>query len=90
MIAFDCRFFDGAVHAFNLTVGPVVIDFGESVFNTQCLTDAIKGDEPITLSSSPCGKLNAIIGQNGVDFIRHDRREMGQKISGNQARGAGM
>jgi len=42
MDAFDGRFFDRAVHPFNLTVGLEMIRLGEPVLNVVCLADHVE------------------------------------------------
>ena len=37
MIAFDGGFLDGAVHAFDLAVGPRVLDLGQAMFDVVFL-----------------------------------------------------
>jgi len=69
MEAFDSCLLDGAVHPFHLPICPGMIDLGEAmlnvVFSTCAGKDVFKG-EPVFL---PIGKLNTIIGKDGMDFI---------------------
>ena len=48
VIALDGGFLDGPVHAFDLTVGPWVLDLGEAVLDTALLASHIKRVRHVT------------------------------------------
>ena len=75
MIALNGGFFDRSVHAFDLTVGPRMLDLGEAVLNAVLAAAHIKhmGQVPgrwaIGVTRRKC-ELNAVIGEHGVNFVR--------------------
>jgi hypothetical protein len=69
-------FLDGAVHAFDLAVGPGMVGLGEAML------DAMAAAGPVERMSSQqgrgalavlgqIGELDAVIGEHGVDPVRH-------------------
>jgi hypothetical protein len=46
VVAFDSRFFEGAVHPLDLAVGPGVVRLGEPVFDVVLTTDLIEALNP--------------------------------------------
>jgi hypothetical protein len=48
VIALDGGFLDGPVHAFDLTIGPWVLDLGEAVLDTALLASHIKRVRHVT------------------------------------------
>ena len=78
MIAFDGGVFNGAVHAFNLSVGPRMFDLGEMVFDFVFLADPIKEVHKGLFIAFPVGELDAVIGQNMRDFVRHGGNQVAQ------------
>lgn len=74
MEPFDCRVLDRAVHSLNLAVGPRMVWFGQPVFDPVGLADHVEAHWPrMDCVAVPglLGKLNAIVGANGVDLVRH-------------------
>lgn len=81
--AFDCRIFDGAVHALDLPVGPRGLGLGETMIDVVLRAGEFEGVReenlvPIKLGfdlgRSPAvaaglGEVRTIVGQDGVDFI---------------------
>ena len=76
VIAFSGRFLDRPIHPFCLTVGPGMIGFGQAVLNAVFPAGAVKG----VTTKARCrtigvlrqiGKLDAVIGQYGVDRTSH-------------------
>jgi hypothetical protein len=76
MIAFDSGFLDCPVYSFDLTVGPGVIGFGQSGFDAMCSACTIEH-----MHAQPCrgsiaarrqiAKLDAVVGQEGMNFVGH-------------------
>lgn len=87
VVAMNCGFFDGSVHALDLAVGPGMVGFGKPVFDGVAKADAVEG-MPTKASggSSPVlgqiGKLDAVVGQDGVDAIGDGGDQSFQKGSG--------
>ena len=70
VIPFDCRILDGAVHPLNLTVGPWMVRFCQSVFNLIRRTDHVERHRPrIGFVSGLFRELDAIVSEDGVDFV---------------------
>lgn len=77
-------FLDGSVHALDLAVGPGVIGFGQTMFDSTAKTDAVEGmtTEASRWSSAvpgQVGELNTVVGQHGVDAIGNGRNQRFQK-----------
>ena len=83
--ALDGGFFDGAVHPLDLTDGPWVVRLGEPVLDVVCLADHVE-----THLARPGGvtvarllsELDAIVGQDRVDAVRHGFEEVLQELPG--------
>ena len=80
--AFDGRLLDRAVHAFDLAVRPGVLDLGEPVLNLMLAADPVEDvlegiNVPIMI-----GELDAIVGQNDVEPVRHGRDQVTQEGCG--------
>lgn len=76
MISPHGGFLEGSVHALDLAVGPRVIGLGEAVFDVMLPADAVKGMQPVSRRRSRpmlwhIAELHAIVGQNGVNSVRH-------------------
>ena len=76
MVSLDSCILDGAVHPFHLAVGPRMIDLGEAMLDAIFATahgEHVRsefGGRAICISGWQA-KLNAVIGQNGMNFIGH-------------------
>lgn len=79
VITFDSRFFKCAIHSFDLSVRPRMIDFRQPMFDSVLTTNAVKQvhERPFVLFT--IGELNAVVSQNRVNAIRHDRNQLPQK-----------
>ena len=86
VVAFDSSFLDGSVHAFDLTVCPRMVDLGEAMFDAVLPAAHVEHVRDI-LRGWPVGvawrepKLDAVVGQHGVDFV-WDRGDQGFQESG--------
>jgi hypothetical protein len=75
----DGRFLDGSVHPLDLPISPRMIDFGQAVFDSMFLANAIEEmlESPSILEA--VGKLNALALQTamevGASQIRNTRLE---------------
>ena len=62
-----------SVHSLNLTVSPCMVGFGQPMLNPVRVTDHVKTHRPRMCCVSVSGllsKLDAIVGEDGVDVIR--------------------
>ncbi len=79
--AVDGRFFDGPVHSFDLAVSPRVVGFGQTMFDTVGPADLVEAVHTVTggpaiAVTRQIGELDAVIGEYGVQPVRH-RRDRG-------------
>ncbi|ASC07166.1 hypothetical protein S101468_02965 (plasmid) [Acetobacter pasteurianus subsp. pasteurianus] len=85
MEAFDGCLFDCPVHPFNLTIGPGMIGFRQTMFDPVGFADHVEahgtrlGRIAITGLVS---ELDPIVGQDGVDPVRDDAQEMFEEFPG--------
>ncbi len=74
MEGFDRCLLDGAVHPLDLTVGRRVVRLGRPVLDVVCFADHVEAHltRPggVTVARL-LGKLDAIVGQDRVDPVRH-------------------
>lgn len=91
VVALDGGVFNGAVHPLDLAIGPGMFDFGQPVLNAilpaphvehvrhvaRCWSIGVAGRE---------GELDAVVGQNGVDFIGNGLDQGDKAGSGRQGR----
>lgn len=74
---------DRAVHPLNLATHPRVVGLREPVFDPVCATDHVKahgaGVDGVPVTGL-FGELNAIIGENGMDPVGHDRHQVLQEL----------
>ena len=90
VVALDRRLLDGSVHALDLAIGPRVADLGESVLNALSPANTVKGDFPIGFGAFAFGELYAVVGQQGVDGVRHSADQVRQEVPSHHARGLRM
>lgn len=80
VVAVNGGILERSVHPLHLTIGPGMIGLGQTMLNTVLGTDPVKQQfEGITISLT-IGKLDAVIGQDGVDSVGHSGNEMTQEI----------
>ena len=88
IIAFDGGFFKSSVHAFNLSIGPGMIGFGEAMFDAMLKAAQMEHMtheaccSPFTIAGLDA-ELCAIISQNSMNFIGYDLDQIAQEIRGN-------
>ena len=74
---------DRAVHSLDLSICPWMVGFGQSMFNPVRLADHVEahlsGIDGIAISGLLC-ELDAVIRQNGVDFVGHNFQHELQKF----------
>ncbi len=87
MIALNGGLLDRAVHALDLTVGPGMLDFGEPVFDVVLIADPVEDMVEGVLVVRHVGELDAIIGEHGVDGIRHGSDQVAQELGGDHLTG---
>jgi len=76
VIALDGGVLDGAVHSFDLAVGPRMVGLGEPVFDAVLTADLVEAMDPVTRCPAVAvlrqvGELDAVIGQDGVQRVWH-------------------
>jgi AraC-like DNA-binding protein len=94
--AFYGGIFDGPVHAFDLAVGPWVPGFGQTmidivegagILECMCPERFFACDELFDFGGAPgfaarIGEVDTVIGEHGVDLIRHGGDQGAQEVSG--------
>jgi hypothetical protein len=80
-------FFDGAIHAFDLPIGPWVVRFGKAVFysvdsagKVEWMTEEASGWTLTILRK--IGELDFVVGEHSVDTVRNGFYECFKKICG--------
>ena len=82
--AFDGRFLDGAVHPFDLSVGPWMVRLRQTVLDVVCFADHVEphltrlGGVAVTRL---VGELDAVVGQDRVDAVRHGCQQVFEELS---------
>ena len=83
MEALDGRLLDGAVHPFDLPVGPRMVRLGEPVLDVVGLADHVEphlaGPGGVAVAWL-LGELDAVIGQDRVDAIRHGFQQVFEEL----------
>ena len=86
MITFDGGLLDGAVHPFDLSIGPWMIDLGEAVINAKFPATHIKHVYHISRCyaigvARGIAELDTIVGEDGVYLVRHrfDKGSLGNR-----------
>ena len=86
----DRGFLDGAVHALDLTIGPGMAWLGQPVLDVEISTSCLEGvaaewhllcPHCLDVLRRPAiagrvGEVSAVIGEYGVDLVRHGRHEV--------------
>ncbi len=90
VVAFEGSFFERAVHAFDLAVGPGMVGLSEAVLNVVLGADFIEDVLGGTSGGAPVGKLGAIVGEHGVQFVGDCGDQFAQELSGGAAVGLGL
>ena len=73
VIPLECGVLDCLVHSLDLTICPWIVGFGQPMLNPVRVTDHVKTHRPrmcCVSVSGLLGKLDAIVGEDGVDVIR--------------------
>ena len=83
VVAFYGGILDRTVHSLDLAIRPWMVGFGQSMFNPVRLADHVEahlsGIDGIAVSGLLC-ELDAVIRQNGVDFVGHNFQHVLQKL----------
>jgi hypothetical protein len=94
VVAMDSGLLDGAVHAFDLAIGPGMFDFGQPVINVVSGASTLECVTPEQLSFCPhfpdvcwrpaaaswISELNAVVGENSVEIVRNSSNEIVQEL----------
>ena len=82
---FHRRVLDRSVHSLDLTVGPGMVGLGQAVLDPVGFADHVEAHWPgidgITVPGL-LGELDAIVGQDGVDLVRHGLKHVLQELPG--------
>lgn len=87
MISSHGGVFECAVHAFDLSVGPRVVGFGQTVFDAVMPAGAVKG-MPAQAGGNALavlgkiGELDAAIGKHGMDAVRNGLNQGVEELGG--------
>lgn len=74
--AINRRFFEGTVHASNLSVRPGMIRFCQPMLDPMLLTDTVEQQfECVFITCTIC-KLDTIIGEYRVDFVGNSSNQV--------------
>src|SRR5665213_1371517 len=92
MIALDGRFLDRPIHAFNLTIGPGMLDLGQSMFDSIFPAAHIKHMRHVSCCRTVCvarweSELDPIVGENRVDLVGDSRDQSFEEGRGGDASG---
>ncbi len=83
VIPLDGCVLDGAVHAFDLTVGPWVVRLCQTMFNPVDLADHVEPHRPgidsVPVPGLLC-ELDAVVSLDGVDTVGHRFQRVLQKL----------
>lgn len=82
VIVMDSRFLDRAVHAFNLAIGPGMLDLGQPVIDIILAANPAEDvrrciDVPLVI-----GELNTVVGENRMKPVRQHGGEIAQELRG--------
>jgi len=67
-----------------------ITDLGQPVLDVESVTQAIKRDCSVSFRAFALGELNAVVREDGVDFVRHGFDQVIEKAVGYRARGTGV
>jgi hypothetical protein len=92
VIALDGGFLDGPVHAFDLAVGPRMLDFGKPMLDAVLAAAHVKhmGHVPGRWAIRVARRkreLNAVVGEHGVNFVRNGFYQRRQEGGGGRSAG---
>jgi hypothetical protein len=93
-VAFDSRVLDGAVHSFELPIGPWMLGLCQPVIDVVLGAGVFEGVRPNELSSLPggldvrCrrariawrGEVGSIVGEDGMDLVRDGGDQAAQEV----------
>lgn len=85
MEALNRRVLDGAVHPLDLAVGPRMVGLCQAMLDPVGLADHAEAHRPgVDGVSVPwlLGELDAVVGENGMDLVRHGLEQVLQELPG--------
>src|SRR6202453_4586966 len=99
-VAIDGRVLDGAVHSFDLPIGPWVLGLGQPVVDGVLGAGVFEGVRPNGLSSLKSGldvrrrrariawggEVGSVVGEDGMDLVGDGGDQAAQEVSGSLAR----
>src|SRR5258707_5837581 len=91
----DRRVLDRAVHPFDLAVRPRMVKFGQAMVDVvlragevecMCAKQLMASEHLLNLTHTPAAvrsrELKAVVGQHGVDTVRHAFDQLAEEVSG--------
>ena len=78
----DGGFFQGSVHALDLSVGPGMVDLGQAVLDAICHADAVEDVLEGVAVPLVVAELDAVVGEDRVDRVRYGCDQVAQELSG--------
>src|SRR3954471_7726333 len=85
VVTIDRCLLERAVHPLHLTIRPGVIGFGQPMFDAMFGTDAVKQQGKSVAIRWAISKLDAVVGQNGVDFIGNCGNQVTQELGSDRS-----
>src|SRR5687767_5482115 len=90
VVAINCGLFEGSIHAFDLTIGPWMIDASKAMLNAIGFTDPVKDVLKGISVLLEVGELNAVVGQHDVNTVRDYCNQVAQEAGRDRTRSVGM
>jgi hypothetical protein len=90
MEAPDGGFLNGPIHPLDLSVGLGVFHLSQTMLDAVIVADPVEDVLEGISVAGPVGELDAIIGQDGMNGVRHGRDQIAQELSGIHLTGFGI
>ena len=90
MVALDGGFFNRAVHALDLAIGPGVRGLREAVLDAVLIAYAAKNVAPGSDLMGHVAKLGAVVGQHGMHLVGQGGQYPAQELGSQHFSGAGL
>ena len=81
IIALYGGFFESTIHALDLPIRPGMVHFCKAVLDLMFMAHSIKDMHPGILIHLSVRKLNAVIREDGVDFVGYHFDKVAEKLS---------
>ena len=77
----DSGFLQSAVHAFDLAVGPGVVDFGQHVLDGVLQADAVEDVREGVAVPLVVAELVTVVGEHGVQLVGHGSDQVAKELA---------